>query len=180
MTTDFEAFSGSAAELIRYIEQRFHASLRRDLAALGEAFEAARRETGLVPDDTLEALAATFEALRLELLHHLEKEERVLFPHIVDMEEVAHGRRHAARVLAGLTQGVVSVMLREHGTAELALTSLHRISGGFAPPASRPRRAELYTRLAALDEDLRRHIALEDEVLFPKALDLERRLHAVS
>lgn len=166
--------TGSAAELVRHIVDRYHRGLRRDLAAIEVMLESEAR------DETIDALASTFGTLREELLSHLDKEESVLFPHIVELEEAVNGRGPVGAVLAGFTPGVVSVMMREHDGAELALVSLRRSSGDFTPPpGAGASRRELYERLAAMDEELRRHIALENDVLFPMALDYERKLPAL-
>ncbi|HEU5263384.1 MAG TPA: hemerythrin domain-containing protein [Gaiellaceae bacterium] len=161
----------SATDLIRHVIDRFHIPLRLELRAIEELIDAEE------PDDTVEALRETYERLRDELLSHLEKEERVLFPHVVEMEEASRQGRSPSGALAGLTSGVVSVMMREHGGTQLALVGLRRITADYVPaPHAGSNRRELYSRLSALEEDLRRHMALEDGVLFPKALELERIL----
>jgi regulator of cell morphogenesis and NO signaling len=161
----------SAANLVRHVLDRFHRPLRSELAAIGDLLDAE------APDETIEALRATFATLSDELLSHMQKEERVLFPHVLEMEEAAAGGRPWRSALGGITPGVVSVMMREHGSSQLALVSLRRITANFVPPEDAgPERAALYARLAAFEEELQRHIALEDGVLFPKALELERTL----
>ena len=165
----------SATDLIRDIIDRFHIPLRLELRAIDMLLDAVES------DETVEALRDTYERLRDELLSHLEKEERVLFPHIVELETAVQAGRSPAGALSGLTPGVVSVMMREHGSTRLALVSLRRITRDYAPaPDASPSRRELYKRLASLEEDLGRHIALEDGVLFPKALELERTFQTSS
>jgi regulator of cell morphogenesis and NO signaling len=62
-------------------------------------------------------------------------------------------------------------MLLEHDSANHALQELRRLTNGFVSQ-SKPEQ-ELYTELLALETDLHRHIYLENEVLFPRAICLE-------
>ena len=164
----------TAADLIRHILDRFHRPLRSELAAIEDLLDTEPQ------DDTIEALRATFGSLDDELRSHIQKEERVLFPHILEMEEAVLGGKPWRGALGGITTGVVSVMVREHGSSQLGLVSLRRITNDFVPPNDAgPGRVALYGRLAAFEEELRRHIALEDGVLFPRALELERTLQSL-
>ena len=65
-------------------------------------------------------------------------------------------------------------MLAEHDSAGDALEKLRRLTSGFTPPADacNTYRA-LYFELAELESDLHRHIHLENNILFPRAVALE-------
>jgi regulator of cell morphogenesis and NO signaling len=162
--------SQTAGELIQHILDRFHDPLRSEIAALDEILQSETQ------DETITALRDAFGMLADELLPHMLKEEHVLFPHIAEMEGMVASGRPWRSSMGGLTPGVVSMMMREHGSARLGLVSLRRVTNDFTNPA--PGRAELYARLAKFEEEMDRHIALEDDVLFPKALELERTLRA--
>ena len=169
----------SFALLVRHILDRYHAGLRRDLPSLDLLLEKVLRAHGETHGESLQAMSSTFKALREELESHLEKEERVLFPYLLELEEACAGRRGAASISLGLASGVIGLMEREHGSAGLALVSLRRISGDYVPPPDAcPSYRALYRGLAALEDDLHRHIHLENNVLFPRALVLESRLRA--
>jgi regulator of cell morphogenesis and NO signaling len=95
------------------------------------------------------------------VLDHLAKEERVLFPMILE----GHGAR---------TGGPVRIMELEHDEHIRNLVRLRELTHNFTPPAHASGAwAELYRRLAALGADLIEHIHLENEVLFPRALNEE-------
>jgi regulator of cell morphogenesis and NO signaling len=66
------------------------------------------------------------------------------------------------------------MMLMEHEGAEALLSNLRAITCGYTPPAElRNGEEELYGRLAILEADLKRHIQIENDILFPKAIELE-------
>jgi regulator of cell morphogenesis and NO signaling len=68
-------------------------------------------------------------------------------------------------------------MEREHEVAGLALKTIHRLTDGFRPPddACGSFRA-LYAGLEIFEADLHSHIHLENNILFPRAMGMERKL----
>jgi regulator of cell morphogenesis and NO signaling len=104
-----------------------------------------------------------FVAMAEELSGHLQKEEQILFPAIVAMAE---GKAHAMPL-----ESPIACMLQEHDDAGDAISRLRELTHGFTPPpeACNTYRA-LFAGLAELEEDLHRHIHLENSVLFPSAL----------
>jgi len=127
--------------------------------------------------DTLPALRDTFRSLKEELDSHLEKEEHVLFPYVRELETAARGLRPSMSIPLGLASGAIGVMEREHEVAGLALKTIHRLTDGFRPPddACGSFRA-LYAGLEIFEADLHGHIHLENNILFPRALGMERKL----
>ena len=77
----------------------------------------------------------------------------------------------------GLASGAIGVMEREHEVAGLALKTIHRLTDEFRPPddACGSYRA-LFAGLEIFEADLHRHIHLENNILFPRAMGMERKL----
>jgi regulator of cell morphogenesis and NO signaling len=71
--------------------------------------------------------------------------------------------------------GPVACMLQEHDDAGEALAGMRELTHGFTPPAEacNTYRA-LFAGLAELEEDLHRHIHLENAVLFPQAMAMSK------
>jgi regulator of cell morphogenesis and NO signaling len=105
-----------------------------------------------------------FKALEAELVDHMMKEEQVLFPAI---EALSH---EEAAPMPGTLDGPIACMIHEHEEVGMALAHLRELSRGFEPPqdACNTYRA-LFAGLHDLEEDLHRHIHLENAVLFPAA-----------
>lgn len=77
----------------------------------------------------------------------------------------------------GLASGAIGVMEREHEVAGLALKTMHRLTDGFRPPdESCGSFRALYAGLEIFEADLHSHIHLENNILFPRALGMERKL----
>jgi regulator of cell morphogenesis and NO signaling len=103
------------------------------------------------------------------------KEEQIAFPMIRRLE--AGGT--ALAFDCGSIAGPIRQLELEHGTAEVALESLRELTDNFTPPpwACNNYRAML-DALAWLERDMHRHIQKEDDVLFPRAIELEAQLTA--
>jgi regulator of cell morphogenesis and NO signaling len=97
------------------------------------------------------------------------KEEQALFPYIEAMES---GESRAS--CFGTVANPIRMMMLEHESAGELLGKLRTITNDYALPADAclSFRA-LYERLVDLEGDLHRHIHLENNLLFPRAVALE-------
>lgn len=156
---DLEAFSLS--ELVAYVRSVHHGYLKSELPALAARLaRVARTESG--PRSELEELTRLFANFQLEMETHMMKEEHVLFPAILEMESGRRPMRLDRPIL---------VMEQEHEASIRDLEAMRQVTRGFEPPtgASNTMRALLYG-LAELQRDTRRHIDIENQLLFPRAL----------
>lgn len=148
-------------ELASYIVATHHEFLRRELPRLHAMSErVAHVHGGHTP--SLVEVYSTFRGLFDELHNHMMKEEQILFPAITAMS--------AGGAAPMPLDGPIACMLHEHDNAGEALATLHSLTNGYTPPvdACNTYRA-LFAGLADLEEDLHRHIHLENAVLFPAA-----------
>jgi regulator of cell morphogenesis and NO signaling len=97
-----------------------------------------------------------------ELHSHMMKEEQVLFPAIAAM---SRGESPPQPL-----DGPIACMMHEHDEVGNSLAALRELTGGYVPSdrACNTWRA-LFAGLAELEQDLRRHIHLENDILFPAA-----------
>ena len=146
-------------DLIDFILSQYHGPLRADLPALIEAARRVERVHGKKASCP-NGLASLLEHLAAELEEHLTKEEQVLFP------ALRSGRR------GGPVHMPIRVMMQEHDDHGANLQHLRELATGFLPPpeACATWRA-LYTGLEKLEAELMEHIHLENNVLFPRALN---------
>ena len=143
--------------LIEHILTRFHEPLRRELTRLIEMTRRVERVHGEKPSCP-KGVGDLLEQLQGELEPHMQKEEQILFPMIRD------GRGFMA-------EGPVRVMEQDHDAAAEALVQLRELTHDFTPPEEACKTwTALYLGLAELDRELKQHIHLENNVLFPQAL----------
>ena len=119
--------------------------------------------------DSLRPLSPIYRGLKNELEEHMWKEENVLFPLIRQMEQAKIAGRTMPRMPVS---GPIQMMEMEHESAGNALRQLRRITSDFQPPedACNTYRA-LLDGLKTLESDLHEHIHLENNILFPKAVE---------
>jgi regulator of cell morphogenesis and NO signaling len=152
--------------LADHVEQVHHGYLRQELPRLDFLTnKVAAAHGGRHPE--LLRLREVFEAFKIELLDHMQKEELVVFPLCRRLEA---GETFAGASEAGL-QRPVDVLTHEHDDAGAALAEMRRLTGGFEPPADacNTYRAMLDS-LKELEADMHQHVHLENNVLFPAAL----------
>jgi len=165
--------AASLGELLDHILTTHHGYLKAELPYLSAALEKIEAaHGGKYP--AIPALAPVFRALRAELEGHLMKEEMVLFPMIRGMETARDEGRPAPPAHCGSVRNPVRVMCMEHDSAGAALSDLRSLTAGYAAPdgACNTLRS-FYSELEQLEKDLHRHIHLENNILFPRAIALE-------
>lgn len=118
-----------------------------------------------------------FKQLANELLMHMQKEEVVLFPYIKKLVAAEASGGCEDESCFGSISSPISVMEMEHETAGIILKQLYRLSDGYTTPedACNTYRV-LYGKLKEFEDDLHRHIHLENNILFPKAIELEQAM----
>ncbi len=161
------------SELLAHIESTHHAYTREEIARLGPLFDKVCAVHGKNHPELLR-LHEVFNGLAEELTTHLMKEEMVLFPYILRMEEAVVAKEPVLPPPFGSVRNPVAMMMNEHDGAGGALRDMREISSGYtAPPDACISFRTLYQTLAALEADLHQHIHLENNVLFPRAVEME-------
>ena len=160
--------------LADHIEQTHHGYLRQELPRLDFLTHKVAAAHGQRHPE-LVRLRDVFAGFKGDLLNHMQKEELVLFPLC---------RRLEAGEVAATASGVglqrpVDVLTDEHDHAGEALAEMRRLTNGFAPPADacNTYRA-LLDSLKELEADMHQHVHLENNVLFPAALEAYAALSA--
>lgn len=164
--------SMDAAELVDHIEATHHHYLWEELPRLA----ALVAKVELVHGDRhpeLHDIAACYTEIRNDLEPHMVKEERVLFPMIRELA----GATELPAFHCGSLENPISVMLREHDAVGDLLARLRELTGGYEPPEDgcASYRA-CFEGLEALEADTHLHVHKENNLLFPRVLELEARL----
>jgi regulator of cell morphogenesis and NO signaling len=161
------------SELLAHIQSTHHAYTREEIARLGPLFDKVCAVHGGNHPEVLR-LRELFSGLAAELTTHLMKEEMVLFPYILRMEEAVVAKEPVLPPPFGSVRNPVAMMMNEHDGAGSALREMRQIGNGYAaPPDACISFQTLYQALAAFEADLHQHIHLENNVLFPRAIAME-------
>jgi regulator of cell morphogenesis and NO signaling len=170
-----EDFTGvTAAELIRHIVATHHAFIRSELPRLQKMAEKVATKHGPIHVEAT-FIERDLRQLAGELLFHLDKEERVLFPYIEQLERSRMENAAPPKACFGSVESPVRQMIAEHEGAAHLLEDMRTATRGFTPWAGAcPTTAGLYYGLKAFESDLHRHVHLENNLLFPRAIALEQ------
>ncbi len=157
-------------ELADHIEQTHHAYLRSEFSRLNELTSKVASVHG-DQNPRLHQVSETCRALIAELSDHMMKEEQILFPLVRQLD----ASDTAPTFHCGSLANPIHQMESEHSQAGAALERLRELTDGFTPPdgACNSYRAML-NAIAHLERDLHLHIHKENNVLFPRALEMEQ------
>jgi len=164
----------SLTELVNHIEQTHHAYLRSDLPRIARITEKVASVHGK-RDVRLQQLRRTFRELSDELSSHMMKEEKILFPMVRRLEASA---KTPIFHCGSLTNPVTQMEL-EHERAGSVLEEIRRLTEDYNPPAwACNTYLAMLDALAHLERDLHQHIHKENNILFPRALEMESQKQA--
>jgi regulator of cell morphogenesis and NO signaling len=174
---DSRTLPESLADLGKLIVGRYHVALRGELPRLVQMANRVEKVHGDEMPTVLPPLASAVRALAAELDSHMREEEEGVFPAIERLERDGG----TAGLSAAELERLVAAREDEHVVAGGLLAQMRELSGGFAPPewACNTFRG-LYHGLAELETELHEHIHLENNVLFPRALEMATRRHCAA
>ena len=163
-------------ELVKHIVGTHHEYLKMDLPVLGHRMDKVAAVHGAHDPEMLPHMAGVFAALRAEVETHMQKEEAILFPFIEQYGRAEAQNRPMPPVPFGSIANPIAMMEREHVSAGGALAEMRAITNDFELPAYACSTVRaLYEGLQVLEADLHVHIHLENNILFPRAIALEKR-----
>ena len=113
-----------------------------------------------------------------ELSAHLKKEELILFPFIKKMVNAKTEGKELATPNFGTVDNPIKMMEAEHEDAGELFRQIALLSNNYTPPqgACNTYRA-FFAKLEEFEQDLHQHVHLENNILFPKSLKLEKELN---
>jgi regulator of cell morphogenesis and NO signaling len=170
---DFTA--GGLGDLIAHILTTHHAYVKQELPRLHQLLNRVVSVHGKSHPE-LGRIRASFEVTSADLTSHMMKEENILFPYIVALEEAASSGKPAPVPAFGTVGNPVHMMELEHDSAGAALKEICSLCADYkAPDDACFSYKTLFAALKEFETDLHQHIHLENNILFPRAIELERR-----
>ena len=119
----------------------------------------------------------SFNQAATNLLQHMEKEEQILFPAIKEMLAAKTGGTEYTGSHCGTVLSPISVMKQEHEAEGDRFEQMSVLTNNYTIPADACNTFSYsYQKLQEFEQDLHRHIHLENNILFPEAIKLEKQL----
>ena len=161
--------------LIAYIVGNHHAYVREALPTLLQHTAKVASVHGDRHPELIH-ISKLFARVADEMVEHMMKEERVLFPFIAALEDAAARPATPPAAPFGTVANPIHMMESEHEFVGDAMAEIRHLTGGYAPPADACATYQVcFQELDAFERDLHDHVHLENNLLFPKAMALESR-----
>jgi regulator of cell morphogenesis and NO signaling len=160
--------------LIDHIVGHHHANVRSEIPRIESLLSNVVAKHGAALPELIRVLAL-FGEVGQELSTHMLKEEQVLFPYIAKMEQAAMRDDHLPPAFFGSVARPIANMIADHEDAGALLAQIRELANGYAAPAGAcPSLFGLYVGLEKFERDLFHHVHLENNILFPRAIEMER------
>jgi regulator of cell morphogenesis and NO signaling len=164
-------------ELCDYIEKRHHTFVRENLPFLQQKLDKLCNVHGDNHPELLQVRDLFNQAVG-NLSAHMQKEELILFPYIRKMVQFKKGGLDIAGE-SGRTGPIIEVMEDEHQAEGERFELISSLTAGYnCPPDGCNTYRVTYQTLSDFEQDLHRHIHLENNILFLKAMTLEKEITA--
>lgn len=125
----------------------------------------------------LTELVATLDRFLDSLVNHIQKEEKIIFPTIKQLIKKIDDPGASTERPLGFVRNAVKNMLTEHEISHEDLKCCRRITNDYSlPPDACDSYINLFEKMKEFENDLFRHVQLENNILFPKSSLLDEKL----
>lgn len=176
-TTNTEDYNSWELDFLAdYIINKHHKYIENSHPMLFEFSQKVARVHGSRHAEVVE-IAHYYNEVAEELQLHMHKEEMILFPYIKELAKAKRNGTPMERPQFGSIQNPINMMEAEHESAGGNMEKIRELSNDFTPPedACNSYRV-LFAKLKEYEADLHHHIHLENNILFKKAIELEKEL----
>lgn len=162
--------------LIDYIEKKHHRYVEQQIPVLKQYLTKLCKVHGAQHPE-LHQISEHFHASAGELAMHMKKEELVLFPWIRKMLHGPSDLKSDGKTPSETVRTPIKVMMQEHDNEGERFRKIAELSQDYTPPSDACNTYRVtFSLLKEFEDDLHRHIHLENNILFPKSEILEARL----
>lgn len=158
-----------------YIINTHHNYVRESIPFLSEISQKVARVHGEHHPELVK-VAEVFSGIAADLSMHLMKEENILFPYIKEMVLAKKTGMSLPQSQFGQVANPISVMEQEHEGAGEDLSEIRELTNNYDVPADACTSYRiLFKKLEEFEDDLHQHVHIENNILFPKAIELEKQ-----
>lgn len=169
-TIDFKSWDSDL--LVDYIEKKHHRYVEEKIPELKTYLSKIAKVHGQRHPELIE-IEELFAASAHDLRLHMHKEEQILFPYIKQMQS----SDKVAQPHFGTVHNPIRMMMHEHDNEGERFRKIAKLSNDYTPPADACATYRVaFAMLKEFEEDLHLHIHLENNILFPSAVEAEKLL----
>lgn len=165
--------SAPLGDLTRHIREKHHQYVRETIARVRPLLEKVKVKHGKNHQEIAEIERLFLEVGR-EMTMHMQKEEQILFPYIDALERSVYGDGTLEPPFFQTVRNPVHMMMKEHDAAGELVKQIRTASAEYTPPPDAcASYGVLYQDLREFEADLHEHVHLENNILFPRAVEME-------
>jgi regulator of cell morphogenesis and NO signaling len=165
----------SLRELTDYIVKRHHTYVHKSIPILKRNLEKICEVHGEHHPELFE-INKLFTESAGALTMHMQKEELMLFPYIKRLELAQASSSSVPKSPFGSVSNPIGMMMEEHQVEGDRFNEISKLSKNYQPPEDACTTYDVtFKQLKDFEDDLHRHIHLENNILFPKAIELESK-----
>lgn len=162
--------------LMIYIENVHHTYVKESLPLISEYANKVAKVHGNHYTEVIK-VNELFHTVANELISHMQKEEQILFPFIKKLVEAKKTEKKNIIAPFGTVKNPIQMMEHEHESAGDIFKNIAELTNNYTPPKEACNTFKvLYAKLDEFEKDLHQHIHLENNILHPKAIALEKKI----
>jgi regulator of cell morphogenesis and NO signaling len=160
-------------DLIRHIRERHHRYVREAIARVQPLLDKVVAKYGNNHSELID-IQRLFAAVAREMIMHMQKEEQILFPYIDALEKANSAHGSVEPPFFQTVRNPIHAMMKEHDAAGELVKQIRKASSEYTAPADACTSYKaLYQDLREFEGDLHQHVHLENNILFPRAVEME-------
>jgi regulator of cell morphogenesis and NO signaling len=164
--------------LADYIEKQHHSYVEKSIPPLNQFLDKLCKVHGSNHPELFE-IRDEFLASSQELTAHMKKEEMVLFPYVRNMVHSKVNNDQYSRPAFGTVENPIRMMMQEHEVEGERFRKIAELSDNYNPPSDACTTYRVaFSLLKEFESDLHLHIHLENNILFPKSIEMENEMTA--
>lgn len=161
--------------LIDYIEKTHHRYVEEKSTVLVAFLDKLCKVHGHNHPELYE-IKELFDGCAGELAQHMKKEELILFPFIKKMENAIRTGQEIEQPHFGTVENPIAMMKHEHENEGDRFVKIAELTNNYTPPTDACNTYKVtFSMLQEFEQDLHKHIHLENNILFPKAIEMQNR-----
>jgi regulator of cell morphogenesis and NO signaling len=162
--------------LSKYILNNHNAYVKESIPRIQEHLNIVENKHGKKNPHMI-AVSKLFQEISNEMIRHMAKEEKILFPIVKYLEDCRTFNERPKTGGYKTIKNPIKIMEQEHYGAGNILAQIRDLTGNYKLPEDACLTFKLtYIELAEFEKDLHKHVHLENNILFPKLIKLEEEL----
>lgn len=159
--------------LVAYLKKKHYYFVRQELPFLSNLISGIKAEQGF--ESLMSDLRIMFPLFVEDFIHHIHEEESRLFKRIELLQEIEDGEFSTQDALTILEKDPIHQLADQHEIHDDEMQGIRRLTMDYMLSEDAPLTMKvLYHELQNFEKELAIHAKIEDELLFPKAVELEK------